>query len=351
MAFRDNRVAQLGFCVGGVMTTLVVYGLMQEKIMRSPYAGEFFNFPLFIVLCNRLLTTVICLAILLIRDGQISPVAPLYKYAAVSFSNVAATSCQYEALKYVSFPVQTLSKSAKMVPVMIWGTAINQKKYNCFDYLVALFVTLGCTMFFLSGAHQISTRAGEDSLWGLVLIVGYLGFDGFTSTFQDKLFKGYNMEIYNQILYVTLCSCGLSMAGLFAQGQWMAALGFVTRHPDCLFDIALLSAAASTSQFFISYTIRTFGALVFATIMTTRQLVSILLSCVFFGHPPTAPQWAGASLVFGALYFKTYQNSKKVKPGKASLLPVVAAPGVDDEKTQLLRLEVDHREPSITVEK
>lgn len=326
-AFRDSRTAQLCFCVGGVMSTLVIYGLMQEKIMRAPYGGEFFNFPLFIVLCNRLLTCAVCLAILLVRGGELAPVAPLYKYAGVSFSNVAATTCQYEALKYVSFPVQTLSKSAKMVPVMIWGTAINQKRYNCYDYLVALLVTLGCTMFFLSGtAAQVAARSGQDdSAWGLILIVGYLGFDGFTSTFQDKLFKGYNMEIYNQILYVTLCSCGLSMAGLFFQGHWMPALGFVSRHPDCLLDIALLSAAASTSQFFISHTIRTFGALVFATIMTTRQLVSIMLSCVFFGHPPTLPQWAGATLVFGALYFKTYQNSKKPKQVE-SLLPVVAGP-------------------------
>lgn len=347
MAFRDSRVAQLCFCMGGVMSTLVVYGLLQEKIMRSPYGTEFFNYPLFIVLCNRLLTCSICLAILLIRGGQISPAAPLYKYAGVSFSNVAATTCQYEALKYVSFPVQTLSKSVKMVPVMIWGTAINQKRYNCYDYLVALFVTLGCTMFFLSGTtaqvavvrHPVS---GEDSLWGLVLIAGYLGFDGFTSTFQDKLFKGYNMEIYNQILYVTLCSCGLSMTGLFMRGHWMPALGFVSRHPDCLLDIAVLSAAASASQFFISHTIRTFGALVFATIMTTRQLVSILLSCVFFGHPPTASQWAGASLVFGALYFKTYQNAKKPKVAKPSL-PVV---GADDENTQLLGVEIVRQEPS-----
>ena len=37
----------------------------------------------------------------------------------------AATTCQYEALKYVSFPVQTLGKCAKMIPVMIWGYAIN----------------------------------------------------------------------------------------------------------------------------------------------------------------------------------------------------------------------------------
>ena len=38
-------------------------------------------------------------------------------------------------------------------------------------------------------------------------------FDGFTSTFQDKLFKGYGMEIHNQIFYTTMCSCLLSLTG------------------------------------------------------------------------------------------------------------------------------------------
>ena len=43
---------------------------------------------------------------------------------------------------------------------------------------------------------------------------GYLAFDGFTSTFQDRLFKGYNMTIYNQILYTTLFSSAFSLFGL-----------------------------------------------------------------------------------------------------------------------------------------
>jgi adenosine 3'-phospho 5'-phosphosulfate transporter B2 len=30
-----------------------------------------------------------------------------------------ATGCQYEALRYVSFPTQTLAKTAKMIPVMV----------------------------------------------------------------------------------------------------------------------------------------------------------------------------------------------------------------------------------------
>lgn len=104
-------------------------------------------------------------------------------------------------------------------------------------------------------------------------MLGYLGFDGFTSTFQDKLFKGYDMEIHNQIFYTTLCSCILSLTGLLLQGNLLMAVDFVYRHKDCLFDVALLSTVATASQFFISYTIRTFGALTFAAIMTTRQVV------------------------------------------------------------------------------
>ena len=59
------------------------------------------------------------------------------QYAAVSVSNVVATTCQYDALKYVSFPVQTLGKCAKMIPVMIWGRLILQKRYNLREYALA----------------------------------------------------------------------------------------------------------------------------------------------------------------------------------------------------------------------
>ena len=71
---------------------------------------------------------------------------------------MVATFCQYEALKYVSFPVQTLGKCAKMIPVMIWGSAVNGKTYKAKDYIVALAVTAGCAMFAMTGAHHNSDQ-------------------------------------------------------------------------------------------------------------------------------------------------------------------------------------------------
>jgi hypothetical protein len=50
-------------------------------------------------------------------------------------------------------------------------------------------------------------------------MVGYLGFDGFTSTWQDRMFKGYSMSVYNQILYVQACSAAVSFTSLVVFGQ------------------------------------------------------------------------------------------------------------------------------------
>jgi adenosine 3'-phospho 5'-phosphosulfate transporter B2 len=151
-----------------------------------------------------------------------------------------------------------------------------------------------------------SKHAGNNSsMFGVLLMVGYLAFDGFTSTFQDKLFKGYQMTIFNQIMYVQAFSAGFSTLGLLSAGQFGDAISFVMRHPDALGSILTLSAAATVGQLFISHTIKTYGALLFATVMTTRQFISILLSCILFAHPLSAGQWAGTVTVFGALYYKT----------------------------------------------
>ena len=61
---------------------------------------------------------------------------------------------------------------------------------------------------------------------------------------------------------------------------------------------------------FISYTIKTFGSLVFATIMTTRQFLSILLSCLLFAHPLSAGQWCAW---IGSRVLRQAQEEKKNK--------------------------------------
>merc|ERR1719491_589139 len=88
--------------------------------------------------------------------------APLWKYGIISFANVYASACQYEALKYVSFAVQMLGKSFKMMPVMVWGMVINGKRYKLQDWLGAAAVTAGVAEFLATGPTASASSGGSN---------------------------------------------------------------------------------------------------------------------------------------------------------------------------------------------
>ncbi|KAG8172270.1 hypothetical protein JTE90_025659 [Oedothorax gibbosus] len=58
---------------------------------------------------------------------------------------------QYEALKYVSFPTQVLSKASKIIPVMIMSKIISKKSYKYHEYATAVVISIGTGIFLLSG--------------------------------------------------------------------------------------------------------------------------------------------------------------------------------------------------------
>ena len=129
--------------------------------MTVPYDGVLFKYSVFLVLCNRLAAVIFGLAMAVAKGEKLTNQAPLWKYLIVSLSNVYASTCQYEALKYVSFAVQMLGKSFKMMPVMIWGMIISGKSYGLRDWGVALAVTLGCTEFLMTGPTNSKVDSGN----------------------------------------------------------------------------------------------------------------------------------------------------------------------------------------------
>jgi len=192
-----------------------------------------------------------------------------------------------------------------MIPVLILGIFFLGKKHTWKDFFIAFLVTVGCAAFVLTG--EISDQRGidkSDSMYGLILMGGYLFCDGFTSVLQEKLFRGYKMSTYNQMLYVNLCSATISFTMLVVSGEIWTALAFSLKYPEFNIASLSLSVCATAGQLVIYYSIKEFGALFFSTVMTTRQVISILLSCVIYLHPLTVSQWLSALLVFGALYYK-----------------------------------------------
>merc|ERR1719174_352488 len=304
--------------------------------MSIPYGDPpvFFRDSVFLVFCNRVVAVIFALIMVAGKGEDYRNHAPLWKYLAISFSSVYASTCQYEALKYVSFPVQMLGKSFKMMPVMFWGMAVSGKRYSLQEWMIALAVTGGVTEFLMTG--PISSH-GDDgsSTYGLMLLGGFLALDGFTSTFQEKLFKEHVTSKYNQMLYINLGSCCISSFTLCASGRMTHAIAFAIGHPGFAQDAMTLSAAAVTGQWFIYSQVKDFGALVFAATMNVRQVVSILISYAKYGHTITLLQILGLGMVFAALFYKSFSGLVESKNEKKPLLekkneatPVESAPTV-----------------------
>jgi len=307
---------RLILAVCGIMGFFLMYGVLQERIMDTPYGTDadgnnvYFEESTFLVFSNRVFAAVVAVIIVIYRGESLKNTAPLHKYLGVSVSNFSATWCQYEALKYVNFPTQTLGKCGKMLPVMIVGTITGGKKYGVKEYMIAVSITAGCMIFLLTG-NIASKEGGTYAPFGLMLMGAYMFFDGFTSTFQEKMFKGYTMSTYDQMIYVNLFSALISLVVMLFNGTFGAALKFTAEYPQLMYDSTMLSVSATFGQMVIYYTIKEFGALIFSTVMVTRQVVSIVLSCIIYLHPLTAPQWVGFAMVFGTLYYKAMEDKKK----------------------------------------
>ena len=218
---------------------------------------------------------------------------------------------------------------------MAWSWVTQTRKYYATDYLSAATVTLGCMLFVLTGdihaPHQTATSSISSSVsvgamvsftsLGLGLLAIFMIFDGLTCTSQDKLFSSYDMHSCNQLLFTAAWSAGLSAIFLAGSGQIWGAVSFVMRHPDSLWLMMLQSGVSTTVQLFIVFTIKQYGALNFALMMTLRQFLSIVLSCLVFQHTLSLSQWLGTLLVIGGLVARSLDKSANSRHGPSMSEP------------------------------
>eukprot|EP00550_Attheya_septentrionalis_P007129 CAMPEP_0198284500 /NCGR_PEP_ID=MMETSP1449-20131203/3959_1 /TAXON_ID=420275 /ORGANISM="Attheya septentrionalis, Strain CCMP2084" /LENGTH=547 /DNA_ID=CAMNT_0043981593 /DNA_START=59 /DNA_END=1702 /DNA_ORIENTATION=- len=336
-ASRQSVLKRLSFCVLMLNVTFVTWGVLQERMLTRRYprfTGEYFTYSYALVFTNRFWTLLMSGALLLYLKPRTSRTTVLYEYSFPSITNMLSSWCQYEALRYVSFPAVTLFKSFKLAPVMAMGKILGNKSYPQYDYFVALVIAVGITMFMSSsddlefGYDVHGDRASE--VWtGIMLMSLFLFFDSFTSQWQSRMFQRHRDLSMIELMFATSAfSTVLSLITLIHTGELGPALSFVYRHSEIHLHFFMFSICSTIGQLFIFYTIKNFGAVVFAIIMTTRVLISIALSCIMYGHQVTSTGFLGLVLVVSAV---GYRISRKLQ-GKQ----LVKWQGMGDEKASEL---------------
>lgn len=193
-----------------------------------------------------------------------------------------------------------------------------RRRFGRQKYVVVGLVTLGISLFMLNGNKK---GGGENSAYGLLLLLVNLLIDGLTNSTQDQLFALYPGYSGQQMMFImasiTVCVLSLPMllpmpaAPLMASGQGLASafsapvvlrsLQFLATHPSALAPLAAYAALGGLGQIFIFETISHFGSLTLVMVTVTRKLFTMLLSVFVFGHKLSAGQWAGVAVVFAGI--------------------------------------------------
>jgi len=215
----------------------------------------------------------------------------------------------------LSFPVATLAKSGKMVPVMVGSLLLGGASYSVREYLQVAAI-IGGTAIVSMGKKKGS--AGN-SVLGVSFIVLSLVMDGVVGGFQKKLKAetaavGIKPKPYDFMFWTNMFMCLTAIVISFGLGEFTSGFAYLTANPEIMSKIAKFSVCSAAGQSFIFYTIANFDPLVCTTVTTTRKIFSVLLSIFLKGHVLSLQGWGGIALaVCGILAEMQNKLSGKVK--------------------------------------
>ncbi|CCI49424.1 unnamed protein product [Albugo candida] len=316
----SNSIFDLLVCIGGIYICYLSYGIFQENIFRYKDSNnQKFTSTLFLLFIQCVTNSLVayvgkivipcaCRTIFVISSILATffwkpekPTLPLKPFAFTAFAYLGAMLCSNEALKHVSYPTQALGKSCKMIPVMLMGVLLGNKKYSMQEYLCVVLITLGITMFQLgkmatasSGKH--STQ--ENSFYGLFLLFASLTLDGVSGPKQEQLCQQLRPSVHQQMMYTNLWAVVYTGIGAILSGHAWTGMRFCMENPTILQSIFYFSICSAMGQNFIYFTIQRFSALTCTTITTTRKFFTILFSVFWFGNQLSWVSWAGVAVVF-----------------------------------------------------
>lgn len=127
---RGTVIKRLFICIISLNVTFVTWGVLQERMLTRRYprfTGEFFTYSYALVFTNRFWTLIMSSILMIYFKPKRSSSTVIYEYSFPSISNMLSSWCQYESLRYVSFPAVTLFKSFKLAPVMAMGKFLGNK--------------------------------------------------------------------------------------------------------------------------------------------------------------------------------------------------------------------------------
>lgn len=328
-----QQAKAMQLCIGaaGIYGAYLYYGLVQEDLFRyrSSSAGAGFTFVWALQVLESAVTMSIGFFGRRIVDGSgggrhrrqqqkggagtgTLPLSPFFQSGASQLAAKAFMSLSLTA--GLSFPVVTLAKSAKIVPVMLGQLCMGGSSYSARDYAFAILIVVGTALLSAGNTtttttttnnnHHTDADSNSNTLSGLVLIFLSLTADGFTGGLQKKLKRvtaSMAPTTYDFLYYSHMAQLVVALVICTVTGELWIAPRYLSANPAVWWFVLASCVCSAVGQCFIFYVISCFDPLVCTTITTTRKVLTVVLSISFKGHDLTGEGCLGLGLACTAL--------------------------------------------------
>jgi solute carrier family 35 (adenosine 3'-phospho 5'-phosphosulfate transporter), member B2 len=212
---------------------------------------------------------------------------------------------------------------------MFMGILLKGTVYSKEEYLEAVGITAGVLIFAMS-KENFESGSGSNEVLGFMLLCLYVLSDSFTSQWQSRLYRDYGkIDSFQMMFGVNVSAITITAFALVLSGELIPVMELFKYNPSVLYYNIVTSITSTTGQFAIYFTIKRFGPVVFTIIMTTRQMLSIVVSNYYFGHTMSNLSKLGAVIVFSIVMYSIYRQQAKNKappaaPPKAASVELAA---------------------------
>jgi drug/metabolite transporter (DMT)-like permease len=222
-----------------------------------------------------------------------------YMIAASSTLYVTTTTLSKTALAYIDLPMQSILKSAKLLPVMLGSIVILGQGFSLREWAAATMLVSGIATFSASGQQL----PGAQTLRGGMCVMVALACDAALGNYQKKVLQQ-GVTVQMLMLYQSLAGMAYMAVATVASGTLGSGCRLLVSGDPVALMLLGWAAALTAGTALILRLVDEFSAVTAITVTTLRKAGTLFASFVLFPKPLGIGHPIGAALVLGSAFVK-----------------------------------------------
>lgn len=275
-----GRKRFLLLCAGAILSA-IGFAALQEGVWRV----HGFHYSGYMTLLTAA-TMASCGQLERLCTGDTNRVGSLKSYLKLSLLTLSGMYFTNWSLQFLNYPTRVLFKSSKLVPTMTMGTVMQGRRYSGLEYVAALGLIAGATLFILGDAE---TKPDFEVI-GVVLIVCGVCADAATSNYEEReFFRVAEPASQPEVMtFASLFGSLWALLLLLPSSELGEALAHSAENPSVVPLLLSSAVCGYVSVSFVLLLINLYGATVTEVVKSMRKILTVTLSFVLYPKPFSA---------------------------------------------------------------